>query len=51
LIAYGLAHGVTDAEILAELFKRYEALTTSDQLDLAREMSNRTRARKNPERK
>jgi hypothetical protein len=34
LSAYGLPAGATDTEILAELFKRYEALTKGDQLPL-----------------
>ncbi len=46
LVAYGLKPGVTDAEILAELFKRYEALTKADQLPLPVKKAARKRAAK-----
>ncbi len=44
LAAYGLAASATDTEILAELFKRYEALTKADQLPLPEKKTTRKRA-------
>jgi hypothetical protein len=46
LSAYGLPAGATDTEILAELFKRYEALTKADQLPLPAKKAARKRAAK-----
>jgi len=46
LSAYGLPAGATDTQILAELFKRYEALTKADQLPLLGKKTPRKRAGK-----
>lgn len=46
LSAYGLPAGATDTQILAELFKRYEALTKADQLPLPEKKTIRKRAAK-----
>jgi len=46
LSAYGLPAGATDTEILAELFKRYEALTKVDQLPLPAKKRARKRVAK-----
>ena len=46
LSAYGLSENTDDAEILTELFKRYEALTTLDQLPLPAKKAARKRAAK-----
>jgi hypothetical protein len=44
LSAYGLAGSATNTETLAELFKRYEALTKADQLPLPAKKTPRKRA-------